>query len=345
MSFRAWLSIVTIALLGIVVALTWDEVTQAFGYLTQVNLWILALIIPLQFVSYYAVGEMIFSYLRAKGHLKELSSLRAARMALEFNFVNHVFPSGGAAGMSYMGWQLGKHGVRPGRATMAQIVRFALTFFSFILLLLVALVVLIIDHTVSRSAILMSLLLVVLAIGGTILGVYIISSPQRLRRFSVWLTRRINHVVRKVTRGKKARVLAPHILTEFFEDMHDDYVEIRREKGILVRPFLWSIVSNVADVAMLFIAFWSFGVYINPAMLFIAYGLSSVTSAFAVTPGGAGVYEAVMITFLVSAGVGADVAIAGILLARVLLMAGTIIFGYVFYQLTVVKYGKSPVQR
>jgi hypothetical protein len=35
-----------------------------------------------------------------------------------------------------------------------------------------------------------------------------------------------------------------------------------------------------------------------------------------------------------------DVAIAGTLLARVTLVLGTIIFGYVFYQLTVLKYGK-----
>lgn len=99
------------------------------------------------------------------------------------------------------------------------------------------------------------------------------------------------------------------------------------------------------DVALIYIAFWSFGVHINPAVIFIAFGLSSIASAISVTPGGAGVYEAVMIAFLASAGMPPEVAIAGTLLARVLLMLGTIVFGYVFYQLTIIKYGKSTAER
>jgi hypothetical protein len=50
-----------------------------------------------------------------------------------------------------------------------------------------------------------------------------------------------------------------------------------------------------------------------------------------------------MIAFLASAGVPADIAIAGTLVARVTLLLGTVIFGYLFYQLTIVKYGKNPV--
>jgi uncharacterized membrane protein YbhN (UPF0104 family) len=48
-----------------------------------------------------------------------------------------------------------------------------------------------------------------------------------------------------------------------------------------------------------------------------------------------------MIAFLASAGVPAEVAIAGTLLARATLLVGTILFGYIFYQLTINKYGKS----
>lgn len=63
------------------------------------------------------------------------------------------------------------------------------------------------------------------------------------------------------------------------------------------------------------------------------------------TPGGAGVYEAVMVAFLAASGVTTEVAIAGTLLARVTLLAGTILFGYLFYQLTIIKYGNRPAHR
>lgn len=342
MKFRTWLSVVTILLLTLVVVFAWNDIVKAFGYLDNVNLWVLALMLPIQFLSYFATGEMIFAYLRSKGELKGIHPLKVARMSLEFNFVNHVFPSGGAAGIAYFGWLLSKHGVSSGRSTMAQIVRFALTFVSFILLLVIALILLIIDHSVDRTTILLSLLLVVLAVGGTLTGIYLMSNKKRLDRFSDWLTRLTNTLVRKVTRGKKRQMFKRGVITTFFDDIYDDYRGIVREKKILIKPFIWATIANMLDVALIYVAFWSFGVHVNPAILFIAFGLSSIASAVAVTPGGAGVYEAIMIAFLASAGVQPEVAIAGTLLARVLLMLGTIAFGYVFYQLTVVKYGKRP---
>lgn len=345
MKFRTWLSIITLTLLMVVVIAAWGDIREAFGYLAKVNLWIIALMIPAQFMSYFATGEMIFSYLRAKGNIRDLNVLKVTRMSLELNFVNHVFPSGGAAGVAYFSWLLSRHGVSSGRATMAQIIRFALTFVSFVLLLLVALAVLIIDHSVDRTIILLSLLLVVLAVGGTLGGIFLLSSKQRLDRFSVWLARTVNHFVGWITRGKKRTVANAVAITDFFGDIHEDYLAIRREKKILIKPFLWSLLANIMDVVLIYIAFWSFGVQVNPAIIFIAFGLSSIASAIAVTPGGAGVYEAVMVAFLGSAGVPLEIAIAGTLLARVLLMLGTIVFGYAFYQLTVVKYGKAPTQR
>lgn len=339
-SFRGWLTIITLVLLGLVIFFARHELVEAWRLLDRVNLWILALLIPVQFFSYFATGGMIFSYLRAKGDLKDMSRWRMTRTALELNFVNHILPSGGAAGFSYLSWVLGRHGVRAGRSTMAQIVRFALTFISFLVLLLLAVAILIIDHQIDRMTILLCSALAVLCIGATLGGIYIIGSRLRLERFSAWLTKLVNKVVRKVTRGHKKHVLKDTIIKDFFMDLHDDYVAIRKDSKILVKPFIWALVANIADVALIWIAFWALGVPLNPAILFVAFGLASIASAVSVTPGGAGVYEAIMIAFLASSAVPADVAIAGTLLARVALVLGTILFGYAFYQLTVLKYGK-----
>lgn len=345
MKFKTWLSIITAVLLVAVVVAAWKDIHEAFGYLGKVNLWILALMIPAQFISYFATGEMIFSYLRAKGNIRDLSVMKVTRMSLELNFVNHVFPSGGAAGTAYFSWLLSRHGVSSGRAVMAQIVRFALTFLSFVLLLLAALTVLIIDHSVDRMTILLSLLLAVSAVGATIGAMYLLGSKKRLDAFAGWLTRAINRLVAFVTRGKKPQVMKLSTVTAFFVDIHEDFLAIRRDKKILTKPFWWSMLANTLDVVLIYIAFWSFGVQINPALIFIAFGLASIAGAIVVTPGGAGVYEVVMVAFLTSAGVDATTAIAGTLLARVILMLLTIVFGYFFYQMTLVKYGKSPAQR
>ena len=65
-------------------------------------------------IGYLAAGEMIFSYLRQKKMISHISVFTQMRISLELNFVNHVLPSGGVSGISYMNWRLHKLGVSVG---------------------------------------------------------------------------------------------------------------------------------------------------------------------------------------------------------------------------------------
>jgi hypothetical protein len=186
-----------------------------------------------------------------------------------------------------------------------------------------------------------SSLLIVLAVGGVTAIIYAVGNHKRLVRFSSWLTRVVNNIVSKLTRGKKEKTLDLISVEKFFTDLHQDYLEIMNDKKILAKPFIWAVVANILDVVLLSVAFLSLGYWVSPAILFIAFGISSIVSVFSATPGGAGIYEAIMIAFLASAGTPPEVAIAGTLLARTTLLIGTVIFGYIFYQLTINKYGKA----
>jgi uncharacterized protein (TIRG00374 family) len=296
--------------------------------------------IPVQVLSYYFSGGIMFSYLKNKGNLDKLTHRQMTRISLEINFVNHIIPSGGAVGFSYLAYELKRHGVSISRSTIAQVVKHVLMFASFIMLLIISVIVLAIDQQVGRYVFVSTAILTVLAIAATALVIYLFSDNKRLQKLSGRIRRIINSTVNFVTRGKKPKLIDKKTIDNFFEEMHHDYLAIKRDKKTLYSPFVWSILANVLDVALLWIAFWSFGVALNPAVLFIAFGVSSIAGAVTVTPGGAGVYEAVMIAFLASAGVPQETAIAGTLLARVILLAGTIIFGYTFYQRTINSYGK-----
>lgn len=344
-SFRGWLSIITTVLLLAVVFFAWPEILKAWGLMGSVNLWILALLIPVQVFSYYATGAIMFSYLRKKGNIKNVSHWRMTRIALELNFVNHVIPSGGAVGFSYLPWILKKDGVPVSRSTIAQIIRFTLTFVSFVLLLIVSLIILTFSYHVDRFMVGSAVGMTVLVIVAMALVLWLLRSRKRMDNFSIWLERFVNRMASFFTRGKKDNVLKAHVLADFFDGIHDDYVALRKDRKILVRPFIWATVANILDAALLWIAFAALGFNIDPALLFISYGLASIISAVAVTPGGAGVYEAVTVMFLSASGVSPDTAIAGTLLARVVLVVGTIIFGYFFYQNTVLSKGAPAVNK
>ncbi len=342
LSFRGWLTIITLVLLTLVIFAAWPELRKAWGLLGQVDIWILLLLIPVQLLSYYATGGIIFSYLRSKGNLADMSHWSMTRLALELNFVNHILPSGGAAGFSYLAWVLKQHKVSVSRSTMAQLIRFVLTFISFVVLLVIAMVILTFRHRIDSITVIVGLVLVVAAIGATLIGIWLVKSNARLRRFSAWLTKTVNGFIGWITRGKKKNSVNAEVVLEFFDGLHDDYLAVRRERKILIRPFIWALVANILDVALIWIAFWALGYPLDSTLLFIAFGIASIAGALSVTPGGAGVYETVMVAFLAASGVTPEVAIAGTLLARVVLLAGTILFGYFFYQLTILKYGKRP---
>jgi putative heme transporter len=334
------MSVITLVFIAVIIFFSRHELVHAWNLLETVNIWILLLLVPGQILVYYAGGEMIFSYLRAKKSIEKVSPPELARMSLEMNFVNHVLPSGGVSGISYMTWRLGKYGVTAGRATMSQVVRFAVQFAALIVLIALSVIVITIDGNINRWMILMSSILVSGMIFAILGAVYLLRSPKRIQAFGNWLVRFVNGLVRKITFGKKRKVLHHGKVDTFFSEMHRDYIALKHEKGILIKPFIWAIVFTVADVSLFMITFWALGVPVNPAPILIAYGVAALAGFFVVTPGGAGAYEAIMVAFLAVAGLSQGTAIAGIVLTRVILLLGTIILGYVFYQHALLKYGK-----
>lgn len=340
MRIRTWINLITIFLLALLIYLSWGQITVALGLLSKVDIRIFALMVPVQLFSYYAVGEVMFSYLRAKGELYDMTRWGMARVALELNFVNHVIPVSGIAGFSYLGVILKPHGVSVGRSTMAQLIRYATMFIVFVLMILTSVLILSFDQQVSRLIIIISGAFVLGTIVVASLVIYSISNHKRLVSFSRWITKVIDKIVSFFTFGKKERLLELERVERFFTDIHNDYVEILSDKKVLAKPFLWALAANIFDISLIFISFLSLGTLVNPATLVVACGISSFLAIFSATPGGSGVYEAIMIAFLASAGVSPEVAIAGTLLARVTVLAGTIIFGFIFYQLTLNKYGR-----
>lgn len=340
MSFKKWLNIATIVLILLVVFFARKDIVAAWHLLWQVDIWIFLLIIPVQFLSYYAHGAMIFSYLKHGGDLRQTSWYEQPKMALELNFVNHIFPTAGLSGASYMTYRLGKLGVNHGRATLAQVVKFAMAFLSYLALLAVAVILVTLDGSITRMTILAACSLVTIILLGTSLALYVLGNRHQLEKFSNFLDKLLNIRLRKLLRRTEPLVRRDTIV-KFFDDLSDDYQMLRKNPRYLREAFGWGLVFNIAETMMFFIAFWSLGMIVNPAPILIALGLAGIVGIISVTPGGAGGYEAVMIVFLTTAGVPASVAVAGVLLARTSLIVLTIVTGYTFYYMSMKKYGQD----
>lgn len=341
LSLRAWINLIMVALICLVLILARHDLIKAWHLLGKTDIGIFLLIIPVQFISYYASGETIFSYLRQLGELRHVSKTEPAQMALELNFMNHIAPSAGVSGAAYMNWRLGKLGVSQSRATLAQIIKHLMTYVAFVLLIIVAVFAITLDGSLNRMTILASSALATMTVVGTGLVMYIVQSRSRMQKFAHWLDRLLNQRLARLLKRREP-IWQYERIYQFFDDLHADYLSVRTDPRLLKQPFIWSVVFNMAEATMYVIAFASFGAVVNPAPILVAIGLAGFAGAFLATPGGAGGYELIMITFLVSAGIPAGVATAGVILARAVLIIITIISGAIALYLAQKKYGKAP---
>jgi len=193
---------------------------------------------------------------------------------------------------------------------------------------------------VNRVIILLSSALVTSMLAITVAGIYFLSDIRRVRKISTPLSDVINMTVRKLTFGKRQTVIHETKVLTFLEEMHDDFLELKRDKRVLIKPFLWAIAFTASDIGMYFVTFWALGTIVNPAPILIAYGAATIAGFAVVTPGGSGAYEALMVTILAVAGLNQGEAIAGVVLARVIILLTILIFGYIFYQNALAKQGK-----
>ena len=326
--FKFWLNIFTFAALALLIYVTWDQIVEAYHKIGGLNGWALFLMLPLQLASYFAVAKFYKVFFDNQDQKIKLRTMY--KVSLELNFVNHVFPSGGVSGFSYLSIRLKQLGVSTAKSTLAQLLRFALTFISFLVLLLFGVFVLSFGHSTSPLIVFICSAIIFGTIFGTIVGVFIISKSSRIKAFVSWLPRAVNWTLRMMKISRRA-VIDIEKVENTLEDLHQNYIVLRRDMKLIRRLMLWALLINVFEVATIYMVYVAFGSLINPGALIIAYAVANFAGLVAVLPGGVGIYEGLMTATLASAGVPQALALSATVIYRVLSMLVFLPIGYFYY--------------
>src|SRR5688572_6369359 len=142
-NWKVIVNVVTVVVLAILVILIWDQIVATYRNLGKVDWHVLLFLIPLTIIGYHAQTKMyqdLFGLLGHKLHYKFM-----LRVAMELNFVNTVFPSGGVSGISYFGVRMRSADITGTQASLVQIMKLLLLFVSFEVLLAAGLLILAID--------------------------------------------------------------------------------------------------------------------------------------------------------------------------------------------------------
>jgi hypothetical protein len=339
-NWKLVLNIVTFGLLGFAVYLVWDDIGKAISDLGKINAVALLLVIPLQAQNYAAYAHLYQEFLKILGNKQPIKLLY--KVALEMNFVNHVFPSGGVSGFSYFSARLKPYGVTTAQSTLTQTMRFVLTFASFVLLLFLGLFLLSLGGSASNMTIFITCSLTFLTIFFIIVGTYIISNKTRIKTFVKALTKGVNKLLH-IVRPKHPETIKLQRVERLGIEMHENYLLLKEKLPELRTPFFYSTLANITELGTIYVVYIAYGQFVNPGAIIIAYALANFAGLVAVLPGGIGVYEGLMAAVLVSAGVPAGLAISVTVMYRVLTLVIGLPVGYYFYHKAVKTLGKKPV--
>lgn len=336
------INIFTLVALGVLLYFSWPQIQEGLREIGGAKWSIIALMIPVQIFNFYAVGMIYYSYLNGNNHSK-ITPRNMFKVALELNFVNNVFPSGGVAGFTYLGYRLKHYDIPVARTTLAQTLRFALTFLSFLLLLFVGLFMLSFSPSSGGLTLFIGLSIAFLTLFGTGLCVFIITDKKRITAFTAFLPKLINGVLKIFNRRKDTIDVAR--IEHLFTELHQDYAELMKDRNRLKKPFLWALAVNASEVLTIYLAYLALGQVVNPGAVILAYSVASFAGLVSIFPGGIGVYEALMTATLTSAGVPKALALSATLIYRIFTMIIFVPAGFILYQKALKKGETESIKR
>lgn len=340
-SFKFWLNIATILALGLLVYFSRQQISDTFQGFNDLNLFWMFMIIPLQLFGYYSSASFYKGTLETLGEKLPLSMLY--KVSLELNFVNSVFPSGGVSGFGYLGSRLRKEGVPASKSTLTLVTRYSLTFMSTIIFLGLALLLLSVVGSASRLMVLICTTIIFLVLIGAGLLIFMISSKQRITKFSAILPKLINSVISIFRRHKKETIDIARV-ERLFSNLNEDYLHVRRNWKQLKHPFYWIMSMLLMELLTIYVVYLAFGVTVNPGAIIVAYAVANIAGLISVLPGGVGVYEGLMAGVLTSAGVRGALALSATLVYRITNMVLFLPVGFVFYQIALRKKQIDPIE-
>ncbi|HEY5549885.1 MAG TPA: lysylphosphatidylglycerol synthase transmembrane domain-containing protein [Candidatus Saccharimonadales bacterium] len=326
---KIFLTIGAFIALGILAYSLRHQIAEAIRDLGRVNTLALLLIIPLKVLNYDAYARLYRNLFAIVGN--KVGYRQMYRLSLELSFVNYVLPSGGISGISYFTVRSRSFGISTAKATLAQISKLILLFVSFQPLLILGVFFLALREHVNNLVLVTASSLITLLVVGTLLGIYVIESRQRINSFLSFFTRIINRLVR-IVRPQAKDVVDMELAQNAFTELHENYQVYKKNWRALKYPFLHTITANLTEIAALYMVYIAFGDLVNIGAVILAYAVANFAGLISVLPAGIGIYEGLMTGVLVATGIPAGLSISVTIMFRLVTMIIQLPPGYILYQ-------------
>lgn len=277
-------------------------VHKSLSVLSGLNPYLVSLAVVAQGAALAAYAQLARTLLPVDRRPRVLAVLRVQLATLG---MSHVVP-GGAATATPLGYRLLQRvGVSAPDASFMLSAGSIASTATLNAILLGALVVSIPGHGASAANV------VVAVVGAAITGLlglvcFALSygSPQ--------VDRAVRSIARRIPLVDEAAAIG------FLGELGQQFRALAGDRRQLARSCGWAAVRWLADAASLWLFLASLGVAASPQGLLVAFGLANLSATIPFTPGGLGVYEAVLTASLIGSGLPRAEAIIGVLAYRLI---------------------------
>ncbi len=314
--------------LGLIVVKNLGQLGTLMDALSDLRWYAVPLLIIMQIASYSSNARYYQTFFAISG--EQLPFKRLFKIAIAINFANIAIPSGGVSGTTYLAQAL-HDDVSAGRATLAQLARYAFTTLSFIVVLAFGFLMLFLGGSIAKVSVRLTMLIVLVILVISIIILLLFTERRLLEKGLRLIVRIINRLGRTIFR-RKNQLITNHQLTRFLDELYTGYHEIVHSSKNWPSLFWWALAGNIAEVLTLYSVFIGFGIWPNLGAVITAYTIANAVSVLGLLSGGVGVYEAAMIAALAALGIPFTMAFGIVIVYRGLSMLIFLPIGFYYYR-------------
>ncbi len=326
MRLRHFFFFLALVIVVVLIIASLGQFQQFLGVIKKVNIIILLGAVLLRYLYYWSNTKYFQVYFREFSKPVPFKALFSA--VITMNFANTIFPSVGMSGVAVLRKELRRHGVSPHTATVAQGFWYAFTAIGFVILLLFSLLLLMLSNHISQVSFRLILIMLVLLLILAVAGIGLLINPKVAERVAYILTRPINWFLKKLKRNSLSKPEIHELILKLYETLG----EFKNNWKLLIKPFWYSFINTVFDIASLYVVFLAFGLAPNPGAIVAAYLIALLASLLSVFTSGIGIYELSMVGILVGLGLGFDVSFSASIVYRIIALWLFIPLGLYFYK-------------
>lgn len=309
------------------------DTQQTLEYISRASYVLLLLAVALQvaaLLGYANLFRYVLRVLDIRIRLREVLAITLSGLA-----VSHILSAGGVGGWVVTYNALMKrrvpHGIIFVAVAAQQFFNYVVLWFFFALAMLYLIVV---RGGDSVFGYLVGVVLIVLLLWLTFYGVYLYNHPTRLRLRVAQIARLVNRVMRR-------EVIHERHIDGWIDNLLIGMRRMTGHRGAFRTTLVLACAFWTFDMLCLWCTFAAFGYTMGLGHLLIGYVVAYSIGTLAPTPGGLGAVEGIMIALYLSFGVPSAIAVAVVLIYRIINFWLPIPPGFIAY--AVVRPGRRAI--